>query len=180
MAVSKKDPKRKNKLKKFKQSQKMSNNTAQVKQPRTHIVEIPEWSSTAEIGLGNNGGEVLQSLIHLTREIYDKASKIGQVLDGIIGAGIKSGAVKLKKVWNNGDVPTPEEEAEYEQQKAQINEARKKEFIDEQRNLQKELKKQNNANKTGLVDTNGAPISTDQELGDEASDIGSTEEITNE
>lgn len=163
MAVSRKDPKRKQKLNTFKNKNKMSDNKQeQLKTgPKEFIVPVPKWAPDAKITMSGNQ---LEAFVSLIRTAYEAVGNLGRVVDTIVHAGIDAGAVTVEKIWNNGEKPTAEEIADFDAKAEEVRVARQAQFDEQQSNLVKDLKKKTNADITGLVNTDGSPIGTDQDL----------------
>jgi len=158
MAQSRKDPKRKKKLQNFKQkSKKMSE---QQQTPKTHLIPQTEWNSKETLDIRGDLMEALEKQFYLTYQHLQQANqefeKIAQVMQMIFSTNIKTGKVKLKYSWNNGEPATDQEVKNYEAKIAEIRNAQQKQ--------QEDLLKQENALKTGLVGPGGEPIGSTQNL----------------
>lgn len=158
MAKSKTNKDRKQKLQNFKQKSKKMNE--QQKQPKQQLFPIPEWQSNETLDL--NGG-LLQALDNTLNETYQHINaainsfqKISSIMQSVVAQNINSGKVKITYDWNNGEKATEEEVVEFKKRMEEVKAA--------QIAQQDELKKQANAEVTGLVGLTGEPIGTTQEL----------------
>lgn len=147
----------------------MAQNQKDVQQAQSEnrfIVPTPEWQSTDQMELR---GDLLEALEHTISSTYNKLeeacqefNKVLGALQQIIGRNINTGKIKLKYVWNNGVEATEEEGAAFKKQYDELLARRKQEEVDRIKNDIAMA----NAEKTGLVGVDGAPLGSDTPLAD--------------
>lgn len=180
MAESKTNKQRKGKVETFKE--KAKEKAKQEAIPKTHLIPLTEWESTENLDLRGDLMDALEQQmvstyqnLAQTRQLLDEAQrefqKAAHVMQMIIQQNIKAGKVKLNYQWNNGEDASPEEVAEYETKMNELRDLQKKQF--EQAQAEK------NAMKTGLVNPDGSPLGSTQNL-DEDDEDAATEALESE
>lgn len=174
--MSKKD-KKQQKLQNFKNKAKKM--AEQQKTPKTHLIPQTEWQSTDILDIRGDLLEALEKTLVGTftkiQELNQEFNKAAKVMQMILSTNIKAEKIKLKYKWNNGEDATPADVEKYESEMAKLQEQQKAQYeqmIAQQKQNQEDAKKNENAIKTGLVDTNGSPIGTTQDLSEEGETHG--------
>jgi len=166
--MSKKDEK-KRKLNNFKNKAKKMAEQKSI--PKTHLIPETEWQSNEELVLRGDLLEALEKTLITTFENLQQANanfgKVGQILQMIVTSNIKNGKVKLKYKWNNGELATEQEVADYESKALELQKAQQAQYAELVKQAQANETAATNASKTGLVDVQGSPIGSDIPLDDE-------------
>lgn len=166
MSESKKDLSRKEKAEAFKEKAKEGN-----KPEKTHIIPLTSWEATDNLDLRGdlleafeqqlvNQFQAIKQAEHAIAEAGKAFQKGAHIMQMIMQDNIKKEKIKLTYSWNDGTDATSEEVADYEKKMNEIRELQRKQFQD----YFDQKKKEENAEKTGLVNPDGSPIGTTQNL----------------
>lgn len=178
MAQSKKDPNRKKKAQKFKDTAKVK--AAQQQIPRTHLTPIPTWQSNENLDLR---GDLLEAFEQQLVIAMDAIQKCGQALQYVMQVNIKNEKIKLDYVWNNGEKPTQAEIDKFLADQKILAEERKQQMLAMQEQLQQQAKQaiaEQNQSITGLVGPDGQPVGTNKPLVEVEDEDESDEDLTDE
>lgn len=160
--AQKKDKTRKDKVEKFKDNAKQQ--AAQAAIPKTHLIPQTNWNTTDVLDLRGDLLEALEKQMVLVYQnlqaANDEFNKAAQVMQMIMSTNVKSGKINLTYSWNNGEKATEQEVEDFKAKMKEIQELRNKQVQD--------LKRTENAAKTGLVAADGStPIGSTQNLDEE-------------
>jgi len=165
MPTSKTDASRKNKAQNFKDKAKKEAAQAQV--PHTHMIPQTEWQSDDNLILMGSIAEGIE--INLVKA-YEALQHAGQLFQQMIQLNIQAGKVKMTYIWNNGDIPTKEEQEMWVKQMQFLNDERAKKMAEIQAGIQKGAVDSKNAEEGGLQTVGGQPL-TEENLENEKSGI---------
>jgi len=152
------------------------------KPEKAYLIPITEWETTELLELRGDLLEALEQKFVLTyqklaalrqgiNEAFDDFQGAASALQMVIQSNVKNGKVKLSYKWNTGEEATAREIKEFETKMEEVKKAQQEAYENYQRNL--------NAEKTGLVSPEGAPIGTTQNLDGDAT-LESEEEESRE
>lgn len=145
MAESKKDKTRAKKAEKFKQEAKKAAAIAAV--PKTHLVPQTEWQSNDNLDCPGHVAEAFE--VEMVKA-FEALQRAGAAFQELMRVNLESKKVKITYIWNNGEVPTPDEVTKWEAHVKNLQQQRA-----EFERIQNDLKK---ANETDLVTVGGAPL----------------------
>ena len=157
MAESKTNKSRKKKVENFKEKVKEANQRAAI--PKTQLVPQTVFQSTDILEIPGGLVDVMQQALV---EAHEALQRAGQAFQQFMAMNIQSEKVKLEYIWNNGEIPTPDEIAKFKEDMMKVQQLRQK----QQEELVAQMEKDAKTPKTNLTTVGGQPL-TEENLAEE-------------